>query len=136
MIILAQRSANAAADAVLALCDGGVLQIYDGVKPESPEIAARSQHLLAELRFGSPAFSPAVNGTAMARAISKDPAARVTGSPTWFRVVSAEGRAVMDGSVGTMDGDLVTNLSTIQRDAEVSIERLAYVQPRSTREGR
>jgi hypothetical protein len=52
---LSTVSRNAAADAVLARLDGGMLRIYTGPQPASPQAPAVGT-LLVELPFAAPAF--------------------------------------------------------------------------------
>jgi hypothetical protein len=124
---------NAAADAVCALLDGGRLLLFDGLQPASADrpIGARSV-LLVSLDLARPAFTLAVAGEAFAHPIV--PAhALAGGTATWFRAVSATGRAIYDGSVGGegSDADLVLGSASIPAGSEVAIDRLVYVQLRS-----
>lgn len=124
-------AANAACDAMAALCDGGYLRLYDGEQPPSADMALFGQQLLAELRFGTPAFAPAEQGIALANAIAEDESAERTGVATWFRVVAADGeRVVWDGSVGTPEarGDLVMGAASIVAGAAVQVTAIALTE--------
>lgn len=95
------EASNAALDAMLALADDGYFRIYDGEQPYNAETQLSGQTLLAELRFGDPAFGPADDGVAYANAITPENAAIAAGTATWFRVFKANGNTKLwDGSVG------------------------------------
>lgn len=125
---------NAAADAVTALCNGGVLRIYDGTPPADANTALAGNTLLAELTFGATAFGAAVNGVATANAISADTSANATGTPTFFRTFETGGTTVVfQGTAGddTSGEDLeLSGLSggDIVIGANVSISSLTYTQ--------
>jgi hypothetical protein len=128
---ISDAAANAAADAVVDLLDGGKLLIYDGSQPADADTAVTDQTLLAELTFGTPAFGDASGGVATANAITQDSSANATGTATWFRVTTSEDAAIFDGSVGTADANLVLNSVAIQAGATVSVTELTYTQPKS-----
>ena len=114
-IVLAATTANAIADAVAALCDGGTVNIYDGTQPATADTAVSTQTLLATCTFANPAFSAAVAGVATAHAIAQDASADASGTAAWFRVLSLAGDPVMDGTVGVGSGfdcDVVTTAVT------------------------
>lgn len=99
-------SANAIADALAALADGGFLRIYDGTQPATADTAITTQVLLVELTFGTPAFAAASGGVANANDIGSGVCA-ATGTATWFRVFRSNGTTVVfDGSVGVSGCDL------------------------------
>jgi hypothetical protein len=98
-IQLAAATANAIADAVAALCDGGTVKVYSGTQPATGDTAT-AETLLATCTFANPAFGSAVAGIATAHAITQDASADDTGTAAWFRVLSIGATAVMDGTVG------------------------------------
>ena len=128
---ISNASANAAADAVCALLNGGKLQIYDGSQPATADEAVDAQVKLAELTFGSPAFGAAADGVATAEAITADSDADATGTAAWFRCVTSGAAKTFDGSVGTSGCNLNMNSVEIQIHAEVSVTSLTYTQPKS-----
>lgn len=129
---LADAAKNASADAVAALCNAGLLRIYDGSQPADPDSAITTQTLLAELTFGNPAFGAASGGVATANAITPDSSANASGTATWFRVVKSDGTTkVMDGSVGTATSNLVLNSNVIVAGAVVACTDFTYTQPES-----
>lgn len=118
---------NAEADNVCALLNTGYLRIYDGTKPATADTAVTTQVLLAELRFGSPAFGSAANGVATANTITKDSSANATGTASWFRALSSDGTsAVLDGTVGTSGCDMNLASVAIATGAEVDITAFTY----------
>ena len=122
-------AANAAADAMAVLLDGGYLRIYDGAQPADASTAITTQVLLAELRFGTPAFGAAVAGVATANAITGDSAADATGTAAWFRALKSDGTTVVtDGTVGTGTNDLVINSTSIAAGVTVSVSAFTITE--------
>lgn len=120
-------AANAAADAVCALANSGLLRIYDGTQPATADTAVSTQTLLAELTLNSTAFGAAVAGVATANSITSDSTADASGTATWFRVVKSDGTTVLwDGSVGTSGCDLNLNTAAIEAGAVVAVTALTY----------
>lgn len=115
---LSPAAASAAADAVCGQLSAGYLCLYAGAT------------LLAELRFGSPAFRDAADGQAIVRTLTKGFATN-TGTATRFQAFTARRALVLDGTVGPTNADLILNNPFIQRDAEVNVGNLTYIQPRS-----
>lgn len=120
---------NAKANAVAALLDDGHLRIYGGDRPATPDDAVTDQTLLAELRFGSPAFGPAEDGTITAHPLTSATAG-ASGTPTWYRALGSDGEsAVEDGSVGPFEADLL--LLDIQATNIVSVSDFTHTEPKS-----
>lgn len=126
---LGDTSANAAVNAITALCNSGFLQIYDGSQPANCNTAVGVQTLLAKLTFGNPAFGAAAAGVATANAIGSATAS-ATSTATWFRVFKSDDTtAVFDGSVGTSGCDLNLNSTAISSGATVSVSSLTFTLP-------
>jgi|SRR5579862_2820820 len=118
-------AANAANDAQCAQLNGGFLRIYDGVQPADANTAITTQNLLAELRFGNPAYPPSVGGSSVNNAISDDLAANATGTATWYRALQADGvTVVQDGSVGTSGADLNFSSTAFTVGQDISVPSL------------
>jgi hypothetical protein len=118
---------NAEADNVNALLNTGYLRIYSGTQPTTADTAIGAQVLLAELRFGNPAFGAAVAGVATANAITADSSADATGTAAWFRALKSDGTTpVYDGTVGTSGADCNINSTAIQAGAAVSVTSMTY----------
>jgi hypothetical protein len=112
---------NTKVDAQAALLNSGILRIYDGTQPATADTAIGAQVLLAELTFNATAFGAGSAGVATANAITQDSSANATGTATWFRAFQSNGTtAVLDGSVGTSDANLVLNSVAISAGAAVS----------------
>jgi hypothetical protein len=123
------EAANAAANAMAALCNTGYLRIYDGTQPATADTAITSQVLLAELTFGATAFGSASAGVCTANAITADSSANATGTASWFRVWKSNGTdEVYDGSVGTTGCDLNLNTVSIVSGASVSVTSLTLTE--------
>lgn len=123
----ANAAVNAEADNVNALLNTGYLRIYSGTQPTTADTAIGAQVLLAELRFGNPAFSAAVAGVAAANAVTQDSSADATGTAAWFRALKSDGTTpVYDGTVGTSGADCNINSPAIQAGAAVSVTSMNY----------
>ena len=123
---LANATVNTEAGAVTALLNNGYLRIYDGAQPSNADTAISGNNLLAELRFGNPAFGAATNGVATANPILGVTAA-ATGTASWFRLFQSDGgTVVMDGSAGTTGCNLNLNSAAIQAGATVSIAGFTF----------
>ncbi len=124
---LSNVAANAEADGVCVLANGGKLRIYDGTQPATADTALTGQVLLAELTFGATAFGAASAGVATANAITQDASADATGTASWFRVVKSDGTTVLfDGSVGTSGANLNLNSVAISAGAAVQVTALTF----------
>jgi len=118
---LSDTAANAEANALAALCNGGSIRFYSGPQPINANTALAGNTLLATLTFGSTAFAAASGGVIVANAIT--PAAAVaTGSATFARVLKSDGTTVvMDVPVATIGGGLNLSTTAIVTGATVSI---------------
>ena len=109
------------------LLDDGYVRIYDGVQPATADTAIAGQVLLAELRFGTPAFGAAVAGVITAAAITKEDAALADGIASWFRTFESDGvTPVFDDTVGLADSGIVLGAVDIAAGAEVRVDSLTH----------
>lgn len=116
-------AANAQLDALAELLDGGFIRMYSGSRPVSVDVPIKDQLLLAELKFGRPAFFQAENGMLRAKSIKGDTSAANSGVVSWYRAFSKDGKtAIIDGSVGTKDADLIVNFTEIQKTATFALK--------------
>lgn len=120
--------ANAAADAAVALANGGSLRIYSGSQPATAATAISGQTLLAELALGNPAFGSASNGVATANSITADSSADATGTAAWFRVVNSGGTGLWDGTVGTSGCDLNLDSVSLVAGGNVSVSSFTFTE--------
>jgi len=136
---ISNNAAKAACDAVVDLLDAGAgagkLQIYDGAQPANPDIAVTTQTKLAELTLSDPAFGAAADdnpgGKATADTITDDSSADATGTAAWFRAVDSDGNAVIDGSAGTADADLILATTSIVAGQPVQVDSWTVTMPES-----
>lgn len=129
---LANVGANAAANAVCALCNSGFVDIYDGTIPTNADTAVGAQVKLARLAFGATAFGGASAGVATANTITSDTSADATGTASWFRAYESNGTTVVfDGSVGTSGCDLNLGSVSIVAGGTVAISSFTYTQAKS-----
>jgi hypothetical protein len=124
---MADDGVDAEADALAAELDAGWIDVMDGTQPATGDTAITDQNVLAELRFGNPAFDPAVAGVITAKAIAPDTDANATGQAKWFRTYKSDHvTPVMDGSAGTSGCNLNLNSDQIQVHAEVSVTSFVH----------
>lgn len=121
-------TANAQANALNALANGGLLKFYTGAQPATPETAVGAQTLLATATLNATAFGAAVNGVITANAIATTTIV-ATGTVTWFRQCKADGTALWDGSVGTAGCDINVATTSWVANATLSVGSYTYTVP-------
>jgi hypothetical protein len=113
------------------LADGGFLNIYTSTQPSSPDIDITTEVLLASFNLPDPAFEDAIidgdgNGLMLAYPIPSTEAVEI-GTASWFRIFQSDGTtSLWDGSVGTIDANLIVNSVDFQKYATVEINSLAH----------
>lgn len=113
---------NASLDAMNTRLANGLIRIYTGAQPATPETAA-SGTLLATLTLPSTAGSVA-GGVFTAGTIVSDSSADATGTAGWFRVFQSDGTTVeFDGLVGA---ELTLSSTSVVATGTVSITALTY----------
>jgi len=124
---LSNLAANAQANALAALLNNGYLRFYNGTQPATADTPLSGQTMLAEPRFGSPAFAPASGGVLLANDITADSDAAASGTASWFRCFSSDGvTAILDGSIGTSGCDINMPTTDIVQHAVVPVTSLSY----------
>lgn len=121
-IITATR--NAELDQITsAIGSSGKLRIYDGTPPASANAALSGNNLLVDLPC-SATFAPGASGGVLtANAITTTNAA-LTGTASFFRVLTSANAAVFQGTVGTSGADLNLNTTSIVSGGPVAITSL------------
>jgi hypothetical protein len=134
---LSEAAANAAADAVARLLDGGWINIYEGTMPASADEAPpQGTKLLASIQFASPAFMASEGGMTRAHALQPDRDAAQTGRPQWYRLYRADHvTAVQDGNVaGSGQPAMLLRALLIAQHAEVSVDTFMLKMPKTAAE--
>ena len=123
-------AANAAADAICALCDGGSIRIYPAPQPATPDDPP-GVTLLAEPTFSATAFAPAAGGVAVANAIADDASAAASGDANWYRLCAADGSAVTDDECGLTGSGKALELDSVSitAGARVIIPSFSHTEP-------
>ncbi len=120
-------AANAEADNVTTLLNGGLLRIYSGTQPTTADTALGAQVLLAQLTFNATAAPAAAAGVSTFNAITSDSAADATGTAAFFRALKSDGTTVVyDGAVGTTGAELNLNTVSIVANAIVAVTSFTY----------
>ncbi len=111
---------NARLDAITsAIGTSGLLRIYDGTQPASPNTAVSTQTKLAELALSS-AFAPSASSGVLTANSVTSANALATGTASWFRITTSGGTAVVDGTVGTSGTDAIIDNTSISSGQSVS----------------
>lgn len=122
---------NAKAAAWAALADAGILRIYDGTQPASPQTAISTQVLLGSIVLASPAFGAPSTGTVTAN-IAPPVTTTAAGVATWYRLFESDGTTVIrDGDVSLPAGSAECKLANtnIQPGQALTLSSYAYSQP-------
>ena len=118
---LSNTAANAAANAVAPLMNGGTIAIYSGVQPVNANTALSGNTLLATLTFGAPAWGAAAAGVLTANAITPGTAV-ATGTASFARIFESDGTtAIADLPVGISGAVINLNTLSIVSGANVAI---------------
>jgi len=129
---IANASRSAAADGVVDLIDAGaaagVIKVYDGTQPATPDTAVSGQTLLVTLTCSDPAVGAASNGVASFNAITAGTAV-ATGTASWARIEDSDGNVVADATVGTSGADINLDTTSIVSGGEVGVTSLTYTAP-------
>ena len=109
---LADATVNAQAGALAAMCNGGLIRVYNGTQPATANTALSGNTLGVTLTFGNPAFPAAVGGLLTVNAITPGTAvADIT--PTFARIFKSDGTTViMDVSAGATGANLLLGAFT------------------------
>jgi len=129
---LSESAVNTEISARATLLNNGYLKIYDGTQLTDADGTITTQVNLATLRFGATAFGTAVGGVATANAITSDPSAAHSGTPTWYLTLQSDGiTPVSCGSVGVSGNNLNITTGNITAGTEVTIPSFIIAQPKS-----
>lgn len=109
-------AANAAAEAVGRLLDGGFLRVY-----------GEAGWLIADCRLSNPAFGEPTDGTIAARKI--EPVTARGGVARGFRAVASDGETVVFSGDSS---ELALSNSNIQPNAHFSIDSFIYTHHKET----
>lgn len=98
---------NARLDEIIAAIGAsGLLRVFSGTQPAT---GGAETTLLAELPLSATAAPAAAAGVLTFSAITDEASALVTGTPTWARLCTSGGAAVVDMTAGVGGGDLNFN---------------------------
>lgn len=122
---LAEGTRNAMVSAVAAQVDAGgsgMIEVYSGTQPETPESLPTGQ-FLCTFTLNNPAYTgPTMAGT---MTLVTDPA--IVGNPVdtgtagWFRLFDANGNPILDGSCGVGGSQLNLTTTEMEVGAPVTI---------------
>lgn len=115
---------NAKLDAITTQVGGSaLLRIYDGTQPAGPGTAISTQNLLATLTCNA-TFAPGASGGVLTANAITGANAALTGTASWFRLLTSGATAVIDGTVGTASSDAIIDNTSIVSGQAVSCTAL------------
>lgn len=132
-IAVAIAMCNALVDAVDVGSGTAKIEIRSGTQPSDPDAAAGGT-LLASINLPNPAYGAASDQAPNALATLlgvplSDPSANNTGTAAWFRLYDRDGTAIMDGTVGTSDADLLIDNTSINSGQQVNVNQHDVIVP-------
>ncbi len=112
-VSLKDTTANTMLDAITtAIGASGLFRIYDGTQPATADTALSSNNVLANLTL-SATFAPgAASGLLTASTITADSSADLTGTASFFSLLTSGGVRIVDGTVG-VGSTFDLNISTV-----------------------
>lgn len=128
---LSDRTVNRQAQAIIDDLNAGYLRIYSGPQPLSADVPISSQILLAEQRFGSPAAPAPLNGViSFSNPVARN--ALADEKAVFYRYFMADGStAILDGSVGTANANMVLSNTKLVAGAKVTLTNLTHTVNKS-----
>ena len=117
--------------------DAGYVEIRSGSMPVGTNEFTEDSDCLATIILNSPAFYLAdtnpQRGVAQADAVVTpsltDANCRATGDATWFRAFDSNDRPILDGSIGTIEADMLVVSARIEADKPFTITSWAIQMP-------
>ncbi|MHB8406238.1 MAG: hypothetical protein ACYDCJ_12525 [Gammaproteobacteria bacterium] len=122
---LSDAAANAEANALAPLMNGGTIAVYSGTQPASANTALSGNTLLVTFTFGNPAFGAAAAGVLTANAIASGTAV-ATGTATFARILESGGAVVMDTTVGATGAGINLSTATIIAGTLIPCDSFSY----------
>jgi len=126
---MSTTAVNGMADYLARLVNGGKLYICSGTQPSRADDAITDQKILVQFILPNPTFKKAEKGKLVCPNIEPT-RATATGTATWYRVLSASGVPLWDGSVGKADCDMNISDVNIFAGAEMSLDMWEHLVPR------
>lgn len=126
LVSLKDTTANTMLDAITtAISTSGKLRFYDGTQPATADTALSGNNLLADLAL-SATFAPGASaGVLTASTITADSSADLTGTASFFSLLTSANVRILDGTCGvgsTFDMNMTT--TSIVSAAAVSVTSL------------
>jgi len=134
---ISAAAAIAMADAIVDLIDAGAgagyIEIVSGTQPADPD-AALTGTVLATITLNDPAFAGAVDAGGSATATCdiapavEDTSADATGTATHFRAYDSNNNAIIDGSCGTSDADMIMDTVSVTAGQTITVTSWVITQ--------
>ncbi len=115
------------ANALAELLNNGFIDIFEGPQPDGPDEDVEQRRLCVSLKFGSPAFMPAVMGIISANPIGSSKSVADVNPATWARLFKADHKtAVMDMSVGEKSANIIVPNTHIVRGITIGVSSVTH----------
>lgn len=116
------------------ICDAAIIEVWSdaGAQPAAGGGSSGTAVLLAELTMHAttPWTATATNGVLTAGAITSDSSCNASGNAAWFRIKTAGGTALADGSVGVGSGfDMNVNSVVVTSGGTFTCNSLTITHP-------
>jgi len=98
-------------DAIDAGATGGLINVYTGTQPATPETGLSGNTLLGTLTFAT-VCGTISSGVLTMAAITEDSSADNSGTATWARITDSTGTVVMDVDVSSTVGSGAIKMNT------------------------
>jgi hypothetical protein len=116
---LANHALTTATDAICDLLNGGHLRMFNAAGV-----------LLAEMKFASKAFKPAIDGLAQSYPLTSETNAPASGCATVFHACDPSGLPIFTGTIGESDDcDMVMDSPHIAAGATVQVDSITFSFP-------
>jgi hypothetical protein len=129
---ISAATAVAAVATLAALADGGSIILYSGTEPAYADSAAGTECATCEMAataYGTAAADGTNHWAAVDLAATATDASATGGTPTYFRMKTAAGAVITQGTVSTSGADLNLTAAAIAADAQVDITSLVIRLP-------
>lgn len=121
---------NGIVDRLDAGAGAGIVRVYTGAPPATPQ-AAVTGTLLVAFVLSDPAFGAASAGVATGSGLPKTGTGLAAGTAGWFRAVDSDGTGVWQGTVTATGGggDMTMDTTTVSVGLTVNLTALSYTTP-------
>lgn len=126
---MAVRVRNLQAQVIADELDDGTIRVYSGAVPANVDAALGGATVLAEMTFGNPSTGAPAAGQIVANPINSDPVTNASGVATFYRTFNAADEVVEQGTVGTINADMIVPTTTVTAGIEFRVTSYKHNVP-------